>query len=201
MPNFNAPLRPVARPTNDAPPPSAGPSSGPPSMSAPMSRNDPTPSSRATSTSFPLDDVASVRPLVVTNPKDIAELRKILDFVRASRPALASVLEHSAVIRCDSEKVTLGYESGSFLVGQATDPNARNIVLNAIKSHYGREVPFDLETIPSRAGFVTIAQLETEQKRLRLDEMKRSIASHPLVTAAIQVLGAELKDVRLAAED
>jgi DNA polymerase-3 subunit gamma/tau len=58
-----------------------------------------------------------------------------------------------------------------------------------------------LETIPSRAGFVTIAQLETEQKRLRLDEMKRSIASHPLVTAAIQVLGAELKDVRLAAED
>ena len=36
--------------------------------------------------------------------------------------------------------------------------------------------------------------------QVKLDSARRAVAEHPLVTAAIELLGAELKDVRLAAE-
>jgi len=118
--------------------------------------------------------------------------------VRARRPALASVLEHAALLRFDGERVELGYEASSFLVGQATDAAARDLVLGALTTHFGRAPELAFATITAKSGNITVAMVDTAERRVKLDAAKRAVAEHPLVAAVIEILGAELKDVRLA---
>ncbi len=124
--------------------------------------------------------------------------RSVLAIVRARRPALASVLEHAALLRFGGERVELGYEASSFLVGQATEGSARELLLAALTTHFGHAPDLAFETIAPRSGNVTLAMVETADRKIKLDAAKRAVAEHPLVTAAIELLGAELRDVRLA---
>jgi DNA polymerase-3 subunit gamma/tau len=122
----------------------------------------------------------------------------VLAIVRAKRPALASVLEHAALLRFGAERVELGYEEKSFLVGQATEASAKELLVTALTTHFGRAPELAFETIGPRSGNVTLAMLDTAERRTKLDAAKRAVAEHPLVAAAIELLGAELRDVRLA---
>ena len=40
---------------------------------------------------------------------------------------------------------------------------------------------------------MTLAMLETAERKIKLDAARRAVAEHPLVAAAIELLGAELK--------
>jgi DNA polymerase III subunit gamma/tau len=135
--------------------------------------------------------------VLATSP-DLESWRVVLALVRAKRPALASVLEHAAVLRFGAERVEIGYEATSFLVGQATESSAKEVLLAALAAHFGRAPELVFETIGPKSGNVTIAMLETAERRSKLDAARRAVAAHPLVTAAIELLGAELRDVRLA---
>jgi DNA polymerase-3 subunit gamma/tau len=137
-------------------------------------------------------------PVVPTAPADFEAWRAVLALVRNRRPALASVLEHAALLKFGRERVELGYEAGSFLVGQATDANAKELLRSALEQHLGRSPELVFETIAARSGNVTVAMVDTAERKVKLDAAKRAVAEHPLVTAAIELLGAELKDVRLA---
>ena len=140
----------------------------------------------------------SPRPSVIATTTDLEGWRAALGAVRAKRPALASVLEHAALLRFGADHVELGYEAGSFLVGQATDASAKELLLSALAAHFGRRPDLSFETIAPRSGNVTLAMLETSERKIKLDAAKRAVAEHPLVAAAIELLGAELRDVRLA---
>jgi DNA polymerase III subunit gamma/tau len=135
---------------------------------------------------------------VIASTPDLEAWRAALAAVRGKRPALASVLEHAALLRFGPERVELGYEAGSFLVGQATDASAKELILAALTDHFGQRPELAFETIAPRSGNVTLAMLETSERRIKLDAAKRAVAEHPLVAAAIELLGAELRDVRLA---
>jgi DNA polymerase-3 subunit gamma/tau len=141
---------------------------------------------------------ASGRPSVIVATADLDAWRSVLVSVRAKRPALASVLEHAALLRFGPERVELGYEAGSFLVGQATDAPARELLLVSLTAHFGRTPELAFETIAARSGNVTLAMVETVERKTKLDAAKRAVAEHPLVAAAMELLGAELRDVRLA---
>jgi DNA polymerase-3 subunit gamma/tau len=181
---------PSSPPRSSSPPPSFGP---PPSFSPPASArpgstvSGPPPSAAPVSTS-----------IIQPAPPELTAFREVLAHVRAKRPALASVLEHAAILRFDPDRVELGYETGSFLVGQATDPAARELLLGGLKAHFGRTPDLTFETIAPRSGQVTVAMVDTQERKLKLDAARRAVAEHPLVAAAIELLGAELKDVRLA---
>ena len=129
---------------------------------------------------------------------DLAAFRAVLGRVRAQRPALASVLEHAALLRCDAERVVLGYEAGSFLAAQATEPGAVALLTAAARGHLGDAAEVSLDAGIQRGAHVTIAQLEAADRKARLDTARRAVAEHPLVSAAVELLGAELRDVRLA---
>jgi DNA polymerase-3 subunit gamma/tau len=122
----------------------------------------------------------------------------VLTIVRTKRPALASVLEHAALLRFDAERVDLGYETGSFLVGQASEPSAKELLRSALATHFGKDTQLAIETIAAKSGNVTLAMIETAERKTKLDLARKAVAEHPLVAAAIELLGAELRDVRLA---
>lgn len=126
--------------------------------------------------------------------------RAVLQIVREKRPALASVLEHAVLLHFSMLRVELGYEANSFLVGQATEASSRELLLSACRAHFGATPDLVFETVAARSGMATVAQVDTADRRNKVDAARRAVADHPLVTAAIELLGAELKDVRLAAD-
>ncbi len=129
---------------------------------------------------------------------DLETWRTVLGVVRTRRPALASVLEHAVLMSLGEDRIVLGYESSSFLVGQATDAASRELLLGAARQFFGRDTVIDFETVAPRSGGTTLAGLEAIERKQRLELARKAVAEHPLVTAAIEILGAELKDVRLA---
>ena len=131
---------------------------------------------------------------------ELAAWREVLAEIRARRPALASVLEHAAVLRFDRERVVLGYESGSFLLVHAAEAAARALLDAAVREHFGAATPVELDTSVARGAAASVAQLDAVDRRTRTEAARRAVEEHPLVHAAIEVLGAELRDVRLAPE-
>ena len=190
-----APARPLAaapaRPTVSVSPFTAP---SPPAFNAPPQRPSAPPAPARTSSPPP----SAVPP---APPAEIEAWRTVLSLVRARRPALASVLEHAAVLRFGPDRVELGYEQSSFLVGQATDATAKELLLSSLKAHFGSAPELVFETIAARSGAVTVAMVDTAERKVKLEAARRAVAQHPLVTAAIELLGAELKDVRLAEAD
>jgi DNA polymerase-3 subunit gamma/tau len=131
---------------------------------------------------------------------DLSGWRSVLDRVRAKRPALASVLEHAALLRFGPDRVELGYEATSFLVGQATEASSKELLLSACRAHFEAATEVSFETLASKTGVFTVAMLDSTERKQKMDAARRAVAEHPLVAAAIELLGAELKDVRLSAE-
>jgi DNA polymerase III subunit gamma/tau len=132
-----------------------------------------------------------------TGSVDLDAWRSVLDRVRAVRPALASVLEHAAPIAFSAERVVLGYEPESLLALQATEASAVDLLGQLVRAHFqaNTEITFDLaaeaRSVPS------IAAINGELERERIEAARQAIVDHPLVKAAIDILGAELKDVRV----
>jgi DNA polymerase-3 subunit gamma/tau len=132
---------------------------------------------------------------------DLGVFRAVLNVVRSKRPALASVLEHAVLLHIGPDKLTLGFEGDTFLSKQAQEPLAQDILRSALSVHYGGLPDVTFESVAPMSGLATIAQLDSADRKTRLESARRAIANHPLVTAAIELLGAELRDVRLSQDD
>jgi DNA polymerase-3 subunit gamma/tau len=132
---------------------------------------------------------------------DLSGWRKVLDTLRARHPALGSLLDHAAVLAFGRERVTLGFETGSFLIGQVADTSTRDLVSTALDAYFGGCTELTFETISAKLPSRTLAALDSGARTARLDATRRAVAGHPLVAAAVELLGAELKDVRLADAD
>jgi len=123
--------------------------------------------------------------------------RAVLGRIRAQRAPLASILEHASPIAFSAERVVLGYEPGSFLAAQATEASHVELLTKHVREYFGTVTPvaFDL-TVGPKAN-PSVASLDIEDRKVRLEQARRAVAEHPLVKAAIDILGAELKDVRV----
>jgi DNA polymerase-3 subunit gamma/tau len=132
-------------------------------------------------------------------PIDLAAWRAVLEGVRRQKPPLAPVLEHAIVLELGPERAVVGYPAtSSFLFAQATEPTARQVVTNALRAHFGRPIELSIETVAAGQGALSIAQIASAERKARDDAARRAVVDHPLVAAAIQLLGAEIKDIRLA---
>ena len=65
-------------------------------------------------------------------------------------------------------------------------------------AHFGRPTEPIFESESPRAGAtLTVAQIDSAERKARLEAARRAVTTHPLVTAAVELLGAELHTVRL----
>jgi DNA polymerase-3 subunit gamma/tau len=120
--------------------------------------------------------------------------------VRAERPALASALEHAAPLAVRADKVELAFEEGSFLVKQATAAASVEVLTAAVQRHFDASTELRFELSPPSALGASIAQIEAAERRAKVEAARLAVERHPLVTAALELLGAELRDVRLPQE-
>lgn len=123
--------------------------------------------------------------------------RAVLGRIRSERAPLASILEHASPIAFSAERVVLGYEPGSFLAAQATEASHVELLTRHVREYFGTVTPVAFDLTAGPKANPSVASLDTEERRVRLELARRAVAEHPLVKAAIEILGAELKDVRL----
>ena len=123
--------------------------------------------------------------------------RAVLARIRAERVPLASILEHASPIAFSAERVVLGYEPGSFLAAQATEASHVELLTRHVREYFGTTTPVAFDLTASSKANPSVAALDTEERKVRLEQARRAVAEHPLVRAAIDILGAELKDVRV----
>jgi len=123
--------------------------------------------------------------------------RAVLARIRVERPPLASILEHASPIAVSAERVVLGYEPGSFLAAQATEASHVEVLTRHVREYFGTVTPVAFDLTASPKANPSVASIDVEERRRRLEQARHAVAEHPLVKAAIDILGAELKDVRL----
>jgi DNA polymerase-3 subunit gamma/tau len=123
--------------------------------------------------------------------------RAVLGRIRAQRAPLASILEHASPIAFSAERVVLGYEPGSFLAAQATEASHVELLTKHVREYFGTVTPVAFDLTAGPKANASVATLDIEERKVRLEQARRAVAEHPLVKAAIDILGAELKDVRI----
>jgi DNA polymerase III subunit gamma/tau len=131
----------------------------------------------------------------------LLSFRGLVEAIRARRPALASVLEHASVEELSPRRVALAFAHGSFVASQAMERASQDLIAEVVRQQLGPSAQIEMRVLEDAAAPVTtLAAVETAERRARVDEARRAAAEHPLVEAAIEVLGAELREVRLPAE-
>jgi DNA polymerase-3 subunit gamma/tau len=174
-----APVRPM--PPHDAPRPLPPPaSSSPPPISPPASEARPQP--RA------LDDSAA------------GDWAAILERVARHKPHIASVFAHAAPLGIGRDGVVLGLERGSFLADQAATQEARDLLTDAASEHFGTRVAVEIDLSGRHGERQTLAARHSAEAAAQRDAARQRVREHPLVKAAQELLGAELRDVRLPGE-
>ena len=121
--------------------------------------------------------------------------------MRERRQRTAPVLERAHIIEIGPDKLALGFETRSFEAGQiASDPTTLELCTEIAHEVLGPEVLVEFSEVAPGTGSVTLSRLYGEVRRARRAAHEESVRTHPLVTAAFELLGAELRDIKLPAE-
>lgn len=110
------------------------------------------------------------------------------------------MLEHASPIACSKERLVLGYEPGSFFAIQATEGVSVDVLTRTVRAFFGAptQIAFDLSVVSgTKKGGSSIAAIDQELRREQIENAKRSVAEHPLVRAIVDVLAAEIREIRL----
>jgi DNA polymerase-3 subunit gamma/tau len=123
---------------------------------------------------------------------------RLVERVKAERPAVASVLEHAQVLRFAPDGVELGFAASTFYWESAKDPEVRELLGRMLADQFGQTVrltlsPLDLGAADAPAS---LAAAHDESRRRREREIHETAIGHPAVKQAISVLGGEVTAVK-----
>ncbi len=176
-----------ARPSYDAAP--ARPSEPPPSGRQGLGRQAP-----VLGVSLP------AAPSLVLDAKDPRFTRhaEIVEVLRSKSARLAPVIELAALVELDASRLAIAIDPRSFEGAQLADERARALVVDAVREVLGPSAALEIYGLEATGRDVpTLATIRGEELRLRRADADQKVRAHPLVAAAVDSLGAEIRDVRL----
>ncbi len=127
---------------------------------------------------------------------DFAVWKRVVERVREERPSLASVLEFAAPLKLGAAGVVLGFAPNSFVTAQASEPRHAELLTKAVRGECGPDASVSIELTESAATALTIARLKAADLYERRQRARMRVLEHPMVKAAMEIFGAELRDVR-----
>jgi DNA polymerase-3 subunit gamma/tau len=147
------------------------------------------------------------RPLVVHDPSvplpapranvDMAAWTRVVDRLARDKAPLASLLELAAPLEVSAERVVLGFAPDTFEAGQASDPRHVEVVLSAVRAELAAETSVSIELTAEAPQLLTLARVRAAEAWERREAARARVIEHPMVKAAMELLDAELVDVRL----
>ena len=118
----------------------------------------------------------------------MAAWEPIVATLASTRPALGAVLAHAVPKLVGAERVVLSFSRGSFYAKQADTESARSSVADIAERRFGGRPKVEIvESDVAQAAEPTLAKIEDERARARLDATKRKALNHPVVVEALAV--------------
>jgi DNA polymerase-3 subunit gamma/tau len=145
-------------------------------------------------------------PPVIADPplSDDHKWRAILERVRATRPDVASTLEHAVPIEVGAARVVVGFgASAGFLAARATGPEALDVLTREVRAHFGAPTLVEISASAAKSanGARTVASIDAERRASEIARAQAAVQGHPVVEEAIRIFGAKLQDVKLPNAD
>ena len=126
----------------------------------------------------------------------------LVERLRSTHPALASVFEHALPIEVGPERVVLTFESTTFVAERANEPEALRVLTDAVRRHFDAQTSVIIDiSAKAASGVRTVAHLEAERREAELAKARATVEEHPLVREAVRVFGAQVRDVKLPSGD
>ena len=104
-----------------------------------------------------------------------------------TKPALGALLKHAVPRRVDGELIVLAFPPGSFYGKQAESPEARESIAAVAERRLRGRPKIEIVYGGASDGASTIAQLEDERERARLEATRKKALNHPVVQEALRV--------------
>ena len=124
---------------------------------------------------------------------------QVLDDLAARHPEIAAVLQHAALLDLSDAGLMLGYEPGNVFARQANDKDTREALAEALLRTLGKSVPIQIEEESKRAaGSDTVYAQHERERQEAVRRALQAARKHPAVVSALEVLGARIKDLKLA---
>lgn len=132
---------------------------------------------------------------------DFAVWQGIVEQLRGTAPALASLLDHAVPMKLDASAAVLGFAPSSFEATRIAEPKYTEPLTRAIHGALGPEARVSIELTEVAHESLTLARVRAAELWARREAARQRVLAHPLVRAAIEELGAELRDVRVNEEE
>lgn len=104
-----------------------------------------------------------------------------------TKPALGALLKHAVPRRIDAGAIVLSFPPGSFYGKQADSAEARGAIAAIAERRLGSRPKIEIVYAAPGGGTSSIAQLEDERERARLEATRKKALNHPVVQEALRV--------------
>ncbi|HEU4410528.1 MAG TPA: DNA polymerase III subunit gamma/tau [Polyangiaceae bacterium] len=126
---------------------------------------------------------------------DMGRWRRIVEGIRAERPSLASVFDGVVPLQLSPEQAVLAFPPDGFLSSQASEPPSVELLTQRVRAELGPSCAVSFELSPEATTGLTVGRLRAREAYERRRAAERVVEEHPLVRAAVELLGAELRGV------
>jgi DNA polymerase III subunit gamma/tau len=129
--------------------------------------------------------------------------RKILERVRVASPPVAAMLDLAVPMTVSKDKLVIGIEDESFEQVRSEQTDAKAVLTTAAQAFFrsaSTEIVFERAAKGSKLGG-SVAYLDAAKRKQAQVEARQAVENHELVQRAIMLFDAELKDVKLPAQD
>ena len=202
QPPVNPPTpRPIpGRPQVGNPPPMAPGSSPTPASLPPLPPSAPVPPGGRGGARFKPGALAHDpnKPMPKAAPGiDMSLWQKVVDTARTESPSLAALLDSAVPLRLQAAAVVLALGPNSVEATRLSEPRYREALDRAVRATFEPTPPVTIELSETAREGLTLARLRAAEMWERREAARKRVLEHPLVRAAIEELGAELRDVRV----
>ncbi|MBX3189356.1 MAG: DNA polymerase III subunit gamma/tau [Labilithrix sp.] len=146
-------------------------------------------------------EVTPLPPSAIIEAPPIETWRRILARIQPLSPSIWATLELAVPTVVTRDRIVLGFEAGSFEDGRAEESDANALVTKEARAFFGADtvVKFDVAAPGSKGG--SVASLDAAKRKAARAEARASVEKHPLVQKAIAIFDAELREIRLPAQE
>lgn len=155
--------------------------------------------------------LAAVEPALVKAPEAPASTAKesdalttwraLIERVRQASPAVAATLDLAIPLAVTRERIVVGVEDESFEGTRAEQTDARAVLTRAARDHFGANTEVVFERAARGSKIASVAYLDAAKRKQLQSEARAAVEGHALVRHAIRIFEAELKDVKLPAQE
>ncbi|HEY3495082.1 MAG TPA: hypothetical protein VGK73_10370, partial [Polyangiaceae bacterium] len=133
-------------------------------------------------------------PSTISPDTDITAWRAIVESFVSERPELGAFLARAVPLAVGPSGIVIGFGDGEPFVGEVEREIA--LVSAAASRHFGTTTGVRVER--NTVNGATLASLDAEEEERRRRAALAKVKNHPRVAEAVEVLGARVKELKLA---